>query len=341
MYKVSVLIPIYKVENYIEKCVRTLFNNTIASDCEFIFTNDCTPDSSMEKLKAVIKEYPSLKDNIKIINHEKNMGISVARNEGFDNASGEYLICTDSDDYVEPDYLEVLYEEAKKGDYDIVGCDFYMTPDYNLSDKQNEEETVRRQPLCKNPENCITDLFENTIGAYLWCKLIKTDFLKRSDVKFSEELFCIEDILFVTELFAKKPAVSYIPTPLYHYVYRNTSCVNGRFSKRKTDNVFLMLSYLKDFLVRNNMTWAFDPYDYLVFRLKYHFLVHGTNLVQKDLMSRNKEVNKYADKLKIKTFYKGIIKVSNFSSSLAYTILHGFFILKSLMGRIDYKNYKE
>lgn len=340
-YKVSVLIPVYKVENYIEKCVRTLFNNTIASDCEFIFTNDCTPDSSMEILSAVIKDFPELQDNIKIINHEKNMGISVARNEGFDNASGEYLICTDSDDYVEPDYLEALYNEAKNGDYDIVGCDFYMTPDYNDSKNGKLAERYITQPLCNDYKKCIQDLFNNQVGAYIWCKLIKTDFLKKNRIQFKENLFCVEDMLFCVEFFAKNPVISYLSKPLYHYVNRKTSCIHSVYRLKKADNLFLMLKCLKEFLQKNDMDWAYEAYDCLVCRLKYDLLIAGTNIVQKKMLSIHKNVNVCVDKIKIKPFYKKIIKISNFSSSLAYIILHAFFVIKCLLGRIDYKNYIE
>jgi glycosyltransferase involved in cell wall biosynthesis len=340
-YKVSVLIPVYKVENYIEKCARSLFNNTIASDCEFIFTNDCTPDSSMEILSAVIKDFPELQDNIKIINHEKNMGISLTRNEGFELACGEYLICTDSDDYVEPDYLEALYTEAKKGDYDLVGCDFYMTPDYNSANTQSEEKIIKRQPLSRNPETCIIDLFEDRISAYAWNKLIKTEVLKKGNIQFVDELYCTEDVPFITELFSYKPSISYLSRPLYNYIKRDTSCTNGRFTLKKTNNVLLMVTYLEKILKNNSMDWAYASYDYLVCRLKYLFLMNGTNLAQKNILNMKKEVNAYADKITIKPFYKGIIKISNFSSSLAYTILHAFFLLKCMLGRIDYKKYIE
>ena len=114
IYKISVLIPVYNVEQYIEKCAESLFKNTIANECEFIFTNDGSTDSSIQRLNTLIEKFPELKNNIVVLQHEKNMGLGATRNTGFDNAKGKYIICTDSDDWVEPDYLEKLFETAEK-----------------------------------------------------------------------------------------------------------------------------------------------------------------------------------------------------------------------------------
>ena len=340
-YKVSVLIPVYNVENYIEKCAKSLFNNTIASDCEFIFTNDCTPDSSMEKLKAVIKEYPSLKDNIKIINHEKNMGISVARNEGFDNASGEYLICTDSDDYVEPDYLEALYEEAKKGNYDIVCCAFYETPDYNFPEKAAFQECVKVKFLNSDIKSCLFTILDESVGCYLWNKLIKRDFLQKSGVYFVEELFCIEDMPFMIELLIKNPSLGYLTKPLYHYVKRENSAIHGVHKLKKVENIFLMLKYVKDILIKNKMEWAYEACDRLVFSFKYKLLFCGTNRAQKKCLYMPKELNRFAGEFVKKPFYRMVIRISGFSPFLAYLILHIYYLGKCLLGRVDYKSYIE
>ena len=116
---ISIIVPIYKVENYIERCVRSLLEQTYIG-IEYIFVDDCSPDSSISILKKVIKEYPTRIDQIKIISHEKNMGLPAARNTGLKMAIGDYIFHCDSDDYVEKDMIEKMYQTAKEKDADIV-----------------------------------------------------------------------------------------------------------------------------------------------------------------------------------------------------------------------------
>ena len=100
--KVSVVIPVYGVEKYIERCVRTLFGQTL-DDMEFIFVNDCTPDCSIDLLCSVLEEFPQRKEQVRIINQPHNMGAAKAREVGIKAATGEYIIHCDSDDWVDCD----------------------------------------------------------------------------------------------------------------------------------------------------------------------------------------------------------------------------------------------
>lgn len=341
MLKVSVLVPVYNVEKYIEKCARRLFSNTISSDCEFIFINDCTPDSSMEKLNNTIKDYPKLKKNIVIINHEKNKGISAVRNTAINNANGEYLLYTDSDDWVEPNYIEDLYTEAKKGNYDIVGCDFYYEREYTKHGKKLLKKHLSMQPLNMNSKICLNDLYEDKVGAYLWCKLIKRDFVLNNKLSFTEDIFCLEDMLFITKALNKSPTISYIPEALYHYAIHEVSCIHGGYNIKKAENVFLLFDYLNNYLKENNMDWASNSFGILVCRIKYDLLVFGNCAVQKKCLNTKKEANRFVNQIKIKTFYKLILKLSNISPKFAYFILHSFFLVKCLLKKIDSKKYFE
>lgn len=118
---VSVIVPVYKVEGYIEKCVRSLFEQTLR-DVEFIFVNDGSPDASMEVLFRVLKDYPNRLASVKIINKQQNEGLPAARKSGLGIAEGKYVIHCDSDDWMELDMLEMLYHEASLYDADAVVC---------------------------------------------------------------------------------------------------------------------------------------------------------------------------------------------------------------------------
>ena len=108
----SIVVPIYNVENYIEKSVRSLFEQTYPN-IEYIFVNDCTPDKSMGVLDSVLADYPHRVSNVVVINHTQNKGLAISRHDGFVVAKGEYIATCDSDDWVELDMYENLMRCAK------------------------------------------------------------------------------------------------------------------------------------------------------------------------------------------------------------------------------------
>ena len=122
--KVSVCIPVYGVEKYIERCARSLFEQTMKDGIEFIFVNDCTKDKSIEILEQVLGEYPERKEQVKIIHHEKNKGLVAARKTGLAHATGDYIIHCDSDDWVDLNLYETMYNKAVEVNADVVCCPF-------------------------------------------------------------------------------------------------------------------------------------------------------------------------------------------------------------------------
>lgn len=130
MAKVSVIIPIYGVEKYIERCAVSLFEQTL-TDIEYIFVNDCTKDRSMEILNGVILKYPHRKAQVQIVNMPVNSGLPTVRKVGLQYATGEYIAHCDSDDWVDTSAYEKLYNTAKQYDSDIVFCDFYKSDGIN------------------------------------------------------------------------------------------------------------------------------------------------------------------------------------------------------------------
>lgn len=113
--KVSIIIPVYKVENYISRCIESLQAQTL-KELEFIFVDDCGNDNSV----AIVQKYSEADARIKIIYNESNLGSGKSRNRGIDAATGEYIAFVDGDDWLDCNFYEVLYERAKGGDYDIV-----------------------------------------------------------------------------------------------------------------------------------------------------------------------------------------------------------------------------
>lgn len=150
MPKVSVIIPVYGVEKYIERCARSLFEQTL-DDIEYIFVDDCSPDKSIEILNKVIADYPQKTPNIKIIQHKKNEGLPIARQSGWKVATGEYIANCDSDDWVDSALYEMMYKTAVDKTADIVVCDLKITDGISceniikglLRDKLSKEKAAK------------------------------------------------------------------------------------------------------------------------------------------------------------------------------------------------------
>lgn len=122
--KLSICVPIYGTEKYIERCARSLFEQTY-DNIEFIFVNDCTKDDSINILRQTINDYPKLASKIKIIEHEKNLGLAGARLTGLQRASGDYVWCVDSDDYIDNHAIEQVLPYMLKA-YDLIVFNYYV-----------------------------------------------------------------------------------------------------------------------------------------------------------------------------------------------------------------------
>ena len=133
---VSILVPVYGVEQYIERCARSLFEQTYP-DIEYIFVDDCSPDKSIEVLKKTIDDYPQRKPNVRIVRHECNRGLAAARNTAVENCRTEFLMHVDSDDWIEMDCVERCVIKQQEENSDIVLFDFLMHhPKYIVEKKR-------------------------------------------------------------------------------------------------------------------------------------------------------------------------------------------------------------
>lgn len=122
--KVSFIVAVYNVADYIEQCARSLFEQTL-EDIEIVFVNDCSPDDSEEIIRRTLEEYPHRKGQVKILTHEKNEQIMATRKDGLSASTGEYVHFIDGDDYVEPQTAELMYGKAVETDADVVVCNIY------------------------------------------------------------------------------------------------------------------------------------------------------------------------------------------------------------------------
>lgn len=165
MPKVSVIIPVYGVEKYIERCARSLFEQTL-DDIEFIFINDCTPDNSINVLETTLSEYPNRKHQVRIINQPRNMGAAQARKDGILAADGEYVIQCDSDDWVDPNMYFDMLKQAE-----TTGADLVMCKKINMSD--GKRNTTITDTIVDNKEQMISLIISGKTSVSLCCRLVR------------------------------------------------------------------------------------------------------------------------------------------------------------------------
>lgn len=244
MLKVSVIIPVYGVEAYIEKCARSIFEQTY-SNLEILFVNDCTPDNSIQIIKELLDKYPDRKKQVKILSQDKNRGVSAARQVGLETLSGDYCIQFDSDDYIAPTMIEELVQTAVREEADVVFCD------YNLV-KSNEIIHIHTNPSL-NHIQCVRQFLEGELYAFLWNKLIRVCFYKDYHIQFIEGLNMREDLSVMYRLLYFANKIAYIPKPLYFYVMREGSISSTIMNKKQQRNAQELIEQMVCFFVHENI----------------------------------------------------------------------------------------
>ena len=219
MVKVSVIIPVYKVEQYIECCARSLMEQTL-EDMEFIFLNDCTPDKSMVVLEAIINRYPHRKPMVHIINHERNKGYYWAIKSGVEHAVGEYVGFCDSDDWCEPDMFEKMYLTACDQNADIVVNNCYI--------EQNDCQEKTNYRRSSTPQECLKRFHQkDRMAVAFWRHLIRKTALS---LDFFDRVVPTDlgtDLFVMIQVYYFARSVTVTPDCLYHYRIRPNSITNA------------------------------------------------------------------------------------------------------------------
>ena len=201
---VSIIVPVYKAENYLSRCVNSILKQTFF-DFELIFIDDGSPDKSGN----LCDEFAKKDSRIRVV-HQTNQGVSAARQRGLDTATGEYVIHADPDDWVEPDWLETLYYEAERTKADMVMCDF---------ERVYSDKTIyySQKPTSLKNEDILEDLISERIWGPCWNKLVRRDCFLKYNICFNPEMNLWEDLYVNCLLLTKGIKVSYVERTLYHY----------------------------------------------------------------------------------------------------------------------------
>jgi glycosyltransferase involved in cell wall biosynthesis len=236
MPKVSVIIPVYNTEKYLTKCLDSVCNQTLV-DIEIICINDCSTDNSLK----ILQDYAQKDTRIKIIDFKENKGVSIARNTGIDFSNGEYIGFVDSDDYIDLDFYEKLYNKAIETSADVVKGNIY-----NVDENGNN-------PILTEFYNLNDKIYENKFYFYygFTSAIYKTDLLQKKSIKFPENISYFEDPYFSINVIMNNQKLVICNSAKYFYRKIETSLSNITINSY-LDFVKILPEYIKILEQLNN-----------------------------------------------------------------------------------------
>lgn len=249
--KVSVIVPIYNVEKYLDECMTSLLNQTLR-DIEIIMVDDESPDNCPK----ICDDYASKDKRVKVV-HKKNGGLGFARNSGLDVAKGEYVAFIDSDDFIDLNMMEHLYSVAKEYDADEVRCGIK----FYVEGKFSERHDVDKLTVFKGKEH-VREFMLDVVGPLPECKrdvkymmsscccIHSRKVIEDNNVRFLSERECLsEDLIWDVDLFSKMDCIVYVPE--CHYAYRmNPTSLTHQYSREKYRRNYKFFEILENRLAR-------------------------------------------------------------------------------------------
>ena len=310
---ISVIIPIYNVEKYLEKCSNSVISQTY-KNLEMIWVEDGSPDDCGE----ICDNYKN-KDNRIVVLHKKNGGLSDARNQGINIAKGKYITFIDSDDYVENNYIDYLYKLIKKYNTKVSVCSYYIEKEgkkkIDFGEKYYEEKLNTEQALERM-------LCEKGFSVSAWAKLYKKDLFEK--INFPVGKLC-EDNGTTYKIIEQCDYVAYGNEAKYYYIQRNNSIMNSNFNIKKLD-----LIELTD-IMAEELIKKFPNIRNSIIKRKMHARF---SILRQLVISNEKENKRLTIKLK-KELIKGYWKQIFVNTSLEKRDIIAFFSL--LLGINTYR----
>ena len=320
---VSIIVPIFKVEKYLKRCIDSILNQTYRN-IEIILIDDGSPDNCGK----IADEYALKDKRIKVI-HKENKGVSQARNDGIKLSKGEYIAFVDSDDYVEKNFIEILYDNALKNNADVSICNYFL---------ENENRKIRKKidsDIAKDLESedfCKYIIRKNSYRGLLLNKLFKREiFFENGKINLiGSNIHICEDLLFLVENSSKYGKIIFDKEAcLYHYIVRENSAISSKYNEKKVTMIYAYNRILN--FIEKNYHSLLDDYkkDYLKMALNQKELYISSNF-------RDKEIKKLIDN-SIKKYYKAVRQKANLKEKIYYTIYYRFCYSIILLKKIYHK----
>ncbi len=307
---ISVIIPVYKVEDYLDRCVNSVVSQTY-KDLEIILVDDGSPDRCPE----ICDEWAKKDERIKVV-HKKNGGLSDARNTGLENSNGDYISFLDSDDYIHPNAYEILLATIKEQDADIVGCEL-LNVDVNgkiINSKWTGYSNVHNFNEVYNGKEFLAKILEDQVVPYAWNKLYKRQVIENQ--RFTVGALA-EDILYYMGFCDENIKFYDIPNPLFYYTSRDESIsagFNEKFFIARIEHIIKneerlnqkFNNFLKISLTGCKLTFveyflAGCPYDFIKNKKESYLFVR--EILAKEYKQINIVPIKSMLKLKLKMYY--------------------------------------
>lgn len=245
--KVSIIVPVYNVEQYLSKCLDSITAQSL-KEIEILAVNDGSTDKSLQ----ILEEYSKKDFRIKVLN-KPNSGLSDARNFAFDHICGEYVGFIDSDDFIDAQMYETMYQKAISTDADIVECNLHHTWENGDEDTEIGEKLTDKEQLIMNGRSVV------------WNKIYKTSWLLNTEVRFPSGLI-YEDVNFYCKLIPSLNKIEYVDDAFVHYVQRGSS-INNQQSIR-TLHIIDILSDIYAFYEKNGYLDEYhDALEFLYIRI--------------------------------------------------------------------------
>lgn len=277
--KVSILLPVYNVEKYIENCAHSLFKQSY-EDIEFIFVDDCSCDNSLSILRNIMQQYPSRIRDVKIVSHDRNRGLAAARNTALEQASSEYIMHVDSDDYIDTDAVSLLVRKMQETGADIVFGDTYFVYD--------KRQVLHKSPLPKTVQEYLELVLKRQIPLSVWGKLFKKDLFR--DVKFIEGLNFGEDYSVLPCLIFNAMKIAKVDVPIYYYIQYNVNSYTRNLSLKSLNQVCAANEHLTSFFLDKSI-----DYKALMLQSKLYLKLHLLKSAYKNRVLLEEVVNRYVE----------------------------------------------
>ena len=274
MPKISIIVPVYKVERCIERCVRSLFEQTL-DDIEYIFVDDASPDKSISIIKSVLLEYPNRKNSVKFVKHLTNRGLSSARNSGLEIATGDFLAHCDSDDWVDREMYEILYKKAIENHSDLVYSDLFLV----LKDATIKYESVKYSSdkvklLCRYIASKWTSLVN---------LLVHSSVYKNNNLKCPVHICYCEDFWLSVRLFYYAQRITKVNNGFYFYDQTNETSIMHNLEKWYGDDLKCYIETIEFFtregcvgLYEKELSWrVLNAFHFDMFRPERHNEIMG------------------------------------------------------------------
>ena len=270
--KVSVVVPVYNTEKYLLRCLDSLVGQTLG-EIEVLVVDNNSSDGSSKIIQKYAKKYPKIVKSLLC----KEVGVSAARNMGIRAATGEFLAFCDSDDYAELNMYEVLYEKAKSEEADMVVCDYYL-----------DDQGGGVQPVSGGLEKRSTKMAKNYLSSITvapWNKMVRRTLIVDNRELFFKTGIIYEDLGVVPAYILYANKCRYVATPLYHYVCRRDSIING--GRKPNSDIFTAIESLYDIFCSND---AAEKYGMELEFIYIRHLLHNASsryLSHEDLRDKN------------------------------------------------------